>query len=645
MPRSIAWMVALALAVAPPVLAQQGTGEHEQHHPAPSPPDVPVTSPGRQALPTTPPAPVGRAPPAPASSAIPAAPTGTPGMGMGMPGMMQQMMRGMMGPPVKPLYPSMMTFPSLDQGQRAELLEQARQRVVRGAAMIEHAQVQMRGAASVDQAQWGSALVDLREGLKLVESGTAARTALEGNSQPAGVALDWFKRELGLAPPVAPDMWHWWMVGSTFHVLAMTGLSGFGLLALIIWWRRSRRVSILLGRLHEETRGAPPTSTVSPPAATSRPLTDSRPPASVPPPADAPSELHPAAPARAASWQGKLRVAAIFQETPAIKTFRLVEPGGRSIPFDFLPGQFLWIAIAGPSGPLRRSYTIASSPTRRDFVEITVKREDKGAVSTLLHTNVSIGDLVEIEAPRGHLTFTGAEADSIVLIGGGVGATPLMAVLRYLTDRGWPGDIFYLYSCRASADFVFREEIEQIQRRHANVHVLATMTRSAGTVWMGPEGRITKELMAQFVPRIAKSRIHICGPEPMMAEMRRILEELGVPKTQVKTEAFGTSKRAPATSPRELTVGPSAATATVRFTRSARVAPLPAGMSVLEAAESVGVFIENSCRSGTCGSCKVRLLSGQVSMAVEDALDPSEKAEGWVLACQAQSDADVTVEA
>ena len=126
-----------------------------------------------------------------------------------------------------------------------------------------------------------------------------------------------------------------------------------------------------------------------------------------------------------------------------------------------------------------------------------------------------------------------------MLIGGGVGLTPLMSVIRYLTDRGWPQDIYLLYCCRSTEDFVFREELEHLQRRHANLHVVATMTRAEGTTWMGPTGRLTKELLVQTVPDLPSRWIHLCGPPAMMDALRAILLDLGVPRGRIKTEAFG----------------------------------------------------------------------------------------------------------
>lgn len=551
---------------------------------------------------------------------------------MGMPSMMQQMMRNMMGGGSRQLYPAMMTLPPLDQAQRAQLGRQAEERVRRGTAMVSRAQSALSQPATIGNAgALAQASAELREGLSLVESGVAAQRVLASGAATQPVAAAWFKRELGLAVPAADAARGTPAWLSQFHLVAMATLIGFALLAVALWWQRSRRVASLLHRLAEQ-----PAKGAAPPA----PVAGEPAPAVAAPPV-------PAVPAavQRGNWAGKLRVAAIFDETPIIKTFRLVAPEGGAIPFDFLPGQFLWATVPMPAGPMRRSYTIASSPTRRDYVEITVKREDKGIVSSQLHTKVGVGDLIEIEAPRGYFTFTGREADSIVLIGGGVGATPLMSVLRYLTDRGWGGEIFYLYCCRSSADFLYRDELEQLQRRHGNLHVLATMTRAAGTIWIGPEGRLTKDLIAGFVPDMARRWVHLCGPEPMMAEMRPILAELGVLKGQLKTEAFGTAKRAAIAAMPLPSVAPAAAAATVTFVRSGKTSPLPDGMTVLEAADSAGVAIENSCRSGTCGACKVRLLKGTVTMAVEDALEPAEKAQGWILACQAQSSADLAVEA
>jgi ferredoxin-NADP reductase len=284
-------------------------------------------------------------------------------------------------------------------------------------------------------------------------------------------------------------------------------------------------------------------------------------------------------------------------------------------------------------------------------VEITVKHKEGGEVSGFLHTGVREGDLLELSAPSGSFTFTGRECKCILLIGGGVGITPLMSVLRYLTDRSWPGDIFLLYSCRTPQDIIFREELEYLQRRHPNLHVVIAISRPEGTDWKGPTGRITKDLISQSVPDLASRYVHICGPVPLMEAVKKMLVELGVPKERVKTEAFG-----PALGKPEPTVQAAApvgveekaarvALPTVTFSRSDKSAPLPPDKPILDVADEIGVEIDNSCREGTCGTCRVKLISGSVTMAVEDGLEPGDKENNIILACQAKATGNVEVEA
>ena len=169
------------------------------------------------------------------------------------------------------------------------------------------------------------------------------------------------------------------------------------------------------------------------------------------------------------SWAGKLRVAQVFDETPEVRTFRLASAAGPRLPFDFLPGQYLNLTLVIDGRKVRRSYTIASPPTRVGYCEVTIKREDRGLSSRHLHDAVRAGDLLDVLAPAGRFTFTGAEADSIVLIAGGVGITPLMAKIRYLTDVSWPGEIYLVFSVKTERDIIFRDELDALHRRHPNL--------------------------------------------------------------------------------------------------------------------------------------------------------------------------------
>lgn len=555
-------------------------------------------------------------------------------------------MQGMGAPPAKELYPTLMELPALTSEQRDQVQKAAHERMEGGAALMgEGLDTLLAVVSTGDYAAMQKGLVSLREGLARFDSGLAAHRAIAEGHAPREVALRWFKTQMRLTGASVPasDAGPWGLSWS--HVIAMSLLSSFALAMIAMYFVKMRRAAELLQRLTAPAAAAAAATA----SVHARPFVEPpRPEASIPP--SIPSSTAAPQPGEAPTgpWSGSLRIVNVFTETPTVKTFRLIDPSGGSIPFTFLPGQFLTLAAALAGTTVKRSYTIASSPAQRDYVEITVKREEQGVVSRWLHDRIQRGDLLQVSAPQGRFTFTGVDAESIVLIGGGVGITPLMSVIRALTDRGWAQDIYLLYACRTSEEFVFREELERLQRRHANLHVVATMTRAEGTAWMGPTGRLSKELIEQTVPDLPTRMVHLCGPPTMMDAIRAILRDLGVLEDRIRTEAFGPAEKR---ATREASVrtamveAPVATTPMVTFTISGKAAPLPSGTTVLEAAEHVGVSIDNSCRAGTCGTCKVKLLRGLVTMEVEDALLPEEKARGIVLACQAKSTGNVEVEA
>lgn len=605
-------------------------------------------------------------------AATPSPPAG-PGGVMGGKGGREAMMGPPGAAPPKELYPSLMDLPDLSPGRRADIERLAQERMQTGTAQLAAALERLSGAASKeDYSATQEATIRLRAALEQFESGLAVQRALAEGKTPRNVALQWFKRDMNLLPPPGADpaQGALGLPPRWFHYVIIAILTGFFGGMAWMYFHKMRRAEALFLRLASGAAASPDRSDPGASAAGPPPVPPPGPPStpSAPAaPADSGETLPPpAAPADSAAtsavlpqgkppgkWTGALRVARIFEETPDTKTFRLVNPDGGPLPFTSLPGQYLTLTVKPAEKPVKRSYTIASSPTERDYLEITVKREAFGLISRYLHDRVNAGDGLAVTGASGYFTFTGQEAASIVLIGGGVGITPMMSVIRYLTARGWPGDIFLLYSCRTPSDFVFREELEYLQRRHPNLHVFPTITRADGAGWMGPRGHLTREFIATAVPAITSRRTLLCGPVPMMDAIRQMLVELGVPTEQIKTENFGTAKRAPSASPLPqagpVEVKPQAAKAiagaTVRFARSGTSAPLPPDRTILEAAETIGVEIDNSCRSGTCGSCKVKRLSGSVTMEVQDGLEPGDKAQNIILACQAKSTGDVAVEA
>ena len=569
----------------------------------------------------------------------------------------------MMGRPRKEFYPSLMEMPALSAEQRRDLESEARARINSGIDSLSAAEADLRHAmAGGDIAAADQASGRIRGSLDQVQSGVTVLRSLSEGKSPQQIAQNWFKAQMNLLPPPATFTADGVLGISWFHVITMGLLAIFSSGMLAVYMARMRRANALVDRLTKA-----PALAATPPAASpalQRQVGSSDGPAVKPSVARSDSPEGTAVSTMRATggsttpgqlWKGKLKVCAIFRETQSVKTFRLRDPEGGSIPFTFLPGQFLTYSAQIDGKTVRRSYTIASSAAQTAYVETTIKREDGGVFSDYMHDKIKEGDLLDVMAPSGAFTFSGKEADSVVLIGGGVGITPLMAAIRYLFDIAWPGQVHLVYGAQTTEQFIFRDELEYLQRRMNNLHVAATMARAAGTSWMGSEGQITADFLTRAVPDLARRRVHLCGPPGMMQAIKKTLGELGVPSEQIKTEAFGPALGAVPPPGRTVTestksenggaaaIGP--ATASVRFARSGKVAPLPPDKSVLEVAESVGVPIDYSCRAGICGICKTHLLEGSVTMEVQDALTEEDRAKGMILACQAKSIGNLVVEA
>lgn len=538
-------------------------------------------------------------------------------------GMMADM-RNHMGPYTpRELYPSLMQLPKLSSEKREKIERLA------GSRMQVGLQILTRGEAALAEAtkknnfnEMQQAAREMQAGVARYESGLAALKALEGGQRPQEIALSWLQSEMNLAPapPSESRILIWGM--TPFHTIMCSILTLFAAAIVWMYFLRMRRVSALLQQLKpSDISGVKQSATES--RFFAQPMTTMK--------------------TQSGSWSGDLRVVSIFSETANVKTFRLSDPRSSLIPFQYLPGQFLQFKLEIDGKPVQRSYTIASSPTRSSYIEITVKREEQGTVSLYLHDHVKVGDLIHVSGPAGKFTFTGSEENSIVLIGGGVGITPLMSVVRALTDSSWDKEIYFLYTCQTPEEFIFREELDYLQRRNPNLKLVVSFSRIKKKIEGFHLGRITKELIADSVPDLAGRRIHICGTPSMALSVKEMLTALGVSPSDIRQEAFGGILRTPERKDENPVSDENAPIVT--FSQSDKSGPLITDTTILEAAETMDVDIDYSCRAGICGTCKVKLNAGAVSMEVEDGLLSEEKAEGMILACQAKSDVNVDVEA
>ena len=316
-----------------------------------------------------------------------------------------------------------------------------------------------------------------------------------------------------------------------------------------------------------------------------------------------------------------LRLAGITSQTSDSKTLRFIVPDDRK--FSARPGQFLTFAFLFDGKKVTRSYSICSSPARSGYVEITPKRVNQGCVSVFLNDRASIGMTVEAKGPFGGFYFDESKHQSVVLLAAGSGITPMMAMLRYIDDLCLDTPAVLLYCVRTAGDIMFESELQSLCSRLRNFRYRVLLSQPHEE-WRGPRGHVNREFISTAVPDLASPEFFLCGPPPFMEAVRKILADLGVTSERIRQESFG------GTVPKDQV--PQSGVA-VEFARSGKTCVVRGGQSILEAAEEHGVAIPSSCRQGQCGTCKTRLLEGEVRMQSEQGLDPDSRSRGFVLTC------------
>jgi ferredoxin-NADP reductase len=229
-------------------------------------------------------------------------------------------------------------------------------------------------------------------------------------------------------------------------------------------------------------------------------------------------------------------VAETIPETPRSVTVRLDVPdwpGHRA-------GQHVDVRLTAEDGySAQRSYSIASAPGR-ERLELTVVRIDDGEVSPYLTTVLDVSDQLELRGPiGGYFVWEGAEMAPVLLVGGGSGVVPLMAMLRHHAAMESQEAMRLVYSARTLGDVIYRDELRQLaDNPHRDVTI--TLTREQSTTWTGRHGRVDSELLedAGWPPSV-RPRCYVCGPTPFVEAVSDALVALGHESTYIKTERFG----------------------------------------------------------------------------------------------------------
>ncbi|MGF6152697.1 pyridoxamine 5'-phosphate oxidase family protein [Pseudomonas fluorescens] len=336
-----------------------------------------------------------------------------------------------------------------------------------------------------------------------------------------------------------------------------------------------------------------------------------------------------------------MRVSRIERESQSIRSIYLESADGAGLPL-FQAGQHLPVRFTLDGQVHIRTYSLSSAPSD-EFFRISVKRD--GLVSSHLHEGIQVGDLIEARAPQGHFTVAANEQRPLVLLAAGVGITPLLSMLREVvyqgrrTRRTRPSWLFQ--SSRSLADQPFRAELDRLlDGTDGAVRVVRLLSQPEDQVREGEDfdlaGRIDLALLKTIllVEDYDQLDFVLCGPSSFTQGLYDDLRGLDIRDQRIHAETFGPSTLRRQPDPEAVVIEqPPAATTpvAVMFQRSAVDARWqPDSGSLLELAESRGLRPEFSCRGGSCGTCKTRLISGQVTYPQPPAELPGA---GEVLIC------------
>lgn len=228
----------------------------------------------------------------------------------------------------------------------------------------------------------------------------------------------------------------------------------------------------------------------------------------------------------------KAEVLSVERATPSIRllTLKLSDPA-----FRFLPGQWVELTREIKGQSYTAGYSVTNSPLRRGEIELAIKSA-KHPVSDWVHREAQPGDSVSVTQGQGPFVYVPEMSDNLVLIGGGVGVTPLVSIFRYVRDARLATRTHLLYSVSDSREILFQDELRAATSTHDNLLVSITVTHPDAQ-WQGLTGRIDPiKLHAIEMPN--DTLFYLCGPKGMVEDMSAMLHDLGVPMSRIIFEKW-----------------------------------------------------------------------------------------------------------
>ena len=336
-----------------------------------------------------------------------------------------------------------------------------------------------------------------------------------------------------------------------------------------------------------------------------------------------------------------LKVAEIVPETSEANSIRFEIPPELRDEFAFRAGQHLTLRADIGGEEVRRNYSLCTAPAESDWM-VTVKRIGGGVFSNWVGDQLKAGDTIEVMVPHGSFTtdFDPARSRHLVAIAGGSGITPVMSLIKTLL-REEPDSRFTLfYGNRDSSSIIFLEALAALKDKHLGrleiYHFLDAEDQDIELF----NGMLSRERLEEAIPALVPDAAEvdgwfICGPGPMMDAAEGALLDRNVPKERIHIERFTADRPAGAVAKEMAQLQTQAEGVSVSVTLDGRTrrVPFTAG-NILDSARASGLPAPFACKAGVCATCRAKVTSGKVEMAVHYGLTDEEVAAGYVLTCQ-----------
>ena len=336
-----------------------------------------------------------------------------------------------------------------------------------------------------------------------------------------------------------------------------------------------------------------------------------------------------------------LKVAEIVPETAEANSIRFEVPPELRERFRFKAGQHLTLKATIDGEEVRRNYSLCTAPADQDWM-VTVKRIANGIFSNWVGDNLKAGDTIDVMPPHGSFTteFSPGAKRHIVGIAGGSGITPVLSLLKTTLKEEPESQCTLLFGNRDSSSIIFLDELANLKDRYLgrlSLHHFLAEEEGDIELFNGMLDRERCHLAIESLIGDARSvdAWFICGPGPMMDAAEATLIERGVERERIHIERFTADRPSAALAAEIAQLQTQAAGTTVSVTldgRTRRVAFTEA--NILDSARASGLPAPYACKAGVCATCRAKVTSGKVEMAVRYGLTDEEVAAGYVLTCQ-----------